>query len=133
LAYEKTLDKVADGLSADYVVIPLAPIEVKYYQITKELDKEIIEYINLLFGDATDEAILVIRCESQFKEKVVSRTSDVGLFQINLTVHGWRFGDTRAEQIEYLQDRKNNIDYAHKLYLQSGWSHWYMSDHCHGL
>jgi hypothetical protein len=116
-------ETILDGSGSDEVAL--------YATSTQEL---VLGYIYEIFGDSGRNAEVVARCESGLRTGVISRTSDVGVFQINLTAHGWKIpGETRAEKITWLQDYKNNIDFAYQLWLNSGWSPWYPSKKCHGL
>lgn len=89
------------------------------YQVYAQQDEEIIEEIIRVFGSEADRAIAVARCESRFRTGVISRTSDVGVFQINLAAHGGRIAGDRAADISWLQDPKNNISFAKTLYDES--------------
>jgi len=71
-------------------------------------------------------------CESggnQFKpdgQVKISRTGDVGKYQINLKVHL-----ARSKKLGYdIYTLKGNEDYAMWLYVRSGTRSWYMSQHC---
>ena len=64
-------------------------------------------------------------CESGYKTDVISKTSDIGFFQINLSAHGNAIpGTTRAEKIVWLQDIDNNIAFAKSLFDRSGFNPW---------
>lgn len=63
----------------------------------------------------------IIFCESTYREKVVSRTGDVGVLQI-APVHGY--------SVSYLSDYRNNIDAGYKLFLARGYQPWYSSAKC---
>lgn len=71
-----------------------------------------------------NKALTVVSCESDFKKDAVSRTKDIGWFQIN-PIHGY--------SVSYLLDAGNNIGVAYKLYLRRGWKDWYSSFKCHRL
>jgi len=111
-----------EGLKAEYELKELA--KVKTYQVQNDEQIEIIEYIHSLWKEEADLAVKVARCESNLRTDVISRTSDVGVFQINLAAHGHKIAPTRAEQIEWLQDYKNNIDFAYSLWQKSRWVPW---------
>src|SRR5574341_1358665 len=98
---------------------------VKVFRISREDDKKVIEYIIRVFGTESETATRVFRCESNLRTAVISRTSDVGVAQINLAAHWEKIpGETREEKILWLQDYKNNIDFAYELYKRSGWKPW---------
>lgn len=63
----------------------------------------------------------IIFCESSYREKVVSRTGDVGVLQI-APVHGYG--------VSYLSDYRNNIDAGYKLFLARGYQPWVSSIKC---
>ena len=85
----------------------------------------ITEEVRLVFGKSGNTALAIIACESGYNILVVSRTGDVGLFQINLAAHWSQIeGTTRAEKIKALQDWHYNIQFAYKLFLRSGWTPW---------
>ena len=91
---------------------------------------DIKEYIRSLWGDEAEYAFRIITCESGWNTLVISRTNDVGLWQINLAAHASKIpGGTRAEDIEWLKDWRNNTDFAYFLWLEQGWSPWV----CHRL
>ena len=63
----------------------------------------------------------IIFCESSYREKVVSRTGDVGVLQI-APVHNY--------SIAHLSDYRNNIDVGYTLFLARGYQPWYSSKKC---
>jgi len=63
-------------------------------------------------------------CESSYRTGIVSKTGDVGLFQI-APVHGY--------SVSYLSDYRRNTDVAYALYQRQGFQPWYSSRPCHGL
>jgi len=69
-----------------------------------------------------EHAMRVAFCESSYNTRAVSRTGDVGLFQIN-----WIHGYSR----ESLKSPQFNTWVAYKLWLQRGWQPWYSSQKCH--
>lgn len=93
-------------------------------------EEEIKRYIRRVFSKEQIRAVTVAGCESGYRTGVISRTGDIGIFQINLAAHGAEIAPTRQEQIWWLQDPKNNIDFAYSLYKKNGWQDWYMSRFC---
>ncbi|MDE1866134.1 MAG: transglycosylase SLT domain-containing protein [Thaumarchaeota archaeon] len=85
---------------------------------------EIEAYIIATFGKSSTHALAIARCESNFRPDVISYTNDVGVFQINLASHGAQIAQTRIEQIAWLSNYKNNVDFAYQLFLKSGWNPW---------
>lgn len=84
--------------------------------------EQIVEYIFEVFGDDAVEAIVIIRkCEnSKFDPKATNwnrnGTWDTGIFQIN-EIHGY--------SLEQMQDWKQNVDAAKKIFDRAGdWSPW---------
>ena len=69
-----------------------------------------------------EQALRVASCEGDFRPGVISKTGDVGLFQIN-PVHGY--------SVSYLNNIRNNIDVAYKLWTRQGFGPWYSSKSCH--
>lgn len=75
----------------------------------------------------------VVMCESRGNPRAVSRTNDVGLFQVNFSAHGWPNEDF-AEFRRRMTDPIRNAAYAYRLSRAgTSWSHWKWSQHCHGL
>lgn len=79
------------------------------------------------------EFISIARCESGIKQfnsdgsVLISRTSDVGIFQIN-QVH-WDNAKRLGIDIDTVD---GNIGFAKLLKQQNGTRDWYMSSKCHG-
>ncbi len=93
--------------------------------LAPEVDNRVMNKIKAVFGENSDMAISVMLCESGGRIDVISRTSDVGLFQINLSAHGFKIAPTRAEQIAWLQNPDNNIAFAYELFSKRGnWNDW---------
>ncbi len=72
-----------------------------------------------------DLAVKIAVCESGLKSTAYNGNahtgdSSVGIFQINL------YGNLAKERPsrEWLSDPKNNIDYAHEMYLKEGFRPW---------
>ena len=95
------------------VVVP------KDSQMTEK--QQIMNYIVDVFGDDSADAITIInKCENHaFSPKATNWNSngtwDSGIFQIN-QVHGY--------SMEEMQDWKQNIDVAKKIFDNRGWSAW---------
>ena len=81
--------------------------------------------IEAVFGVDSERMLAIIKCESGYDHLVISKTSDIGLLQINLSAH-WEAipGRTRAEKILWLQDIDNNIAFAKSLFDRSGLKPW---------
>lgn len=106
---------------------------VRYYQIHRASDKEIIEEIYRVFGEKVGHSFVrIAKCESGLREKVISPTNDIGVAQINLSAHGNKISNDREKQIEYFQNYKNNISFAYTLYQERGFAPWKYSSRCHG-
>ena len=108
-----------DGCTFNFQV---RAMEVEPVEEVKTTRQEIVEYIFKVFGDDAVEAIVIIRkCEnSQFNPKATNwnrnGTWDTGIFQIN-QIHGY--------SLEQMQDCKQNIDAAKKIFDRAGdWSPW---------
>jgi hypothetical protein len=96
--------------------------EVEVFETPKTQREEIVSYIFEVFGNDAVEAIVIIRkCEnSRFDPKATNwnrnGTWDTGIFQVN-QVHGY--------SLEQMQDWKQNIDAAKKIFDRAGdWSPW---------
>lgn len=86
-----------------------------------------------VFGKRCAAAVRVARCESRLNPRAVSRTRDVGLFQVNYAAHGWR-GESFAEFYRRMADVQRNVQYAYRLSRGgTSWGAWRWSRHCHGL
>lgn len=105
------------------IPIVLAEDKVEYSSIE--------EQIRLEMGE---EFVAIARCESGIRQfnadgsVLISRTSDVGIFQIN-QVH-WDNAKRLGIDIYSVQ---GNIEYAKLLKKQNGTGDWYMSKHCHNV
>lgn len=95
---------------------------------------EVINIEDKIRNELGEEFVLIAKCESglrQFNDDgsvLISRTSDVGLFQIN-QVH-W----TRAKELGIdIYTIEGNIQFAKLLKQANGTRDWYMSNHCHRL
>lgn len=85
----------------------------------------------LVFRDRCAQALRVARCESNLDPRAVSRTQDVGLFQINWRAHRRPGEPFQAFRARYV-DIATNLRYAYRL-SNGGrdWhTHWYMSRRC---
>lgn len=97
-------------------------------QLANPKKEEILAYIEELWGTEAKRAKEIFYCESGFQEKVISRTSDVGVAQINLAAHWTKIpGRTRQEKIAWLQDYRNNLNFAYALWKRAGWQPWVCS------
>ena len=104
--------------------IPLASSKVLRNTLTQD---ETINLIKKYFGNDWQMAVKVSECESHLNPNAVSKTQDIGLFQINLAAHGKRFPKEKLFDPEY------NIWAAHTLWIESGkhWeTHWRSSAKC---
>lgn len=86
---------------------------------------EVQDYIREVFGANANKALAIAKCESGFNPNVVNnnpRTGDysVGIFQINL--YGSLAKNRPSE--EWLKNYRNNIDYAHRMFIASGFQPW---------
>ena len=86
-----------------------------------EAYNDIKDEIQAVFGADSDMALKIVKCESGFKTEIISKTNDVGIFQVNLAAH-WEVipGQTRAEKILWLQNPTNNIEFAYMLFTKRG-------------
>ena len=90
---------------------------------------EVERQIRLVFGENADMAVRIAKCESGLRTDIISRTSDVGVMQINLTAH-WNEipGNTRLDKIVWLQNIDNNLAFAYQLFKRSSWNPWVCLD-----
>jgi hypothetical protein len=84
------------------------------------------------FGSSCAKAVEVSFCESGMRPDAVSRTRDVGLFQINYHAHRKR-GESFAAFKRRMSDPERNAAFAYRL-SRGGrdWSPWKWSQHCWG-
>lgn len=122
LLQEKYKPVMASPLSnKEYVMVE--KIVEKEIPVTK--DSPIEDQIRAAFGAEGDIAVKVARCESHLNPKAVNKSSSArGLFQI---MQSWHKIDQK-----WLFDPVINIQVAHKLYQEQGWTPWAASNHCHG-
>ncbi len=92
--------------------------------LSQRATTELMDKVKAVFGKDADMAFRIISCESGWRTDVISRTNDIGLFQINLAAHGVKIALTRAEQIAWLQNPDNNIAFAYELFKKSSWAPW---------
>ena len=124
--YPQTLQVYGTG---EKPTIPTGRVEMVKQEISDKrsggqvVGKEIGEYICSKPWPC-GEAKRVAFCESSFRTQIVSKTGDVGLFQI-APVHNY--------SVSYLSLYRNNIDVAYQLYKTSGWKPWKSSYPCHKL
>lgn len=84
------------------------------------------------FGPSCAKAVEVAYCESGMRPDAVSRTRDVGVFQINYDAHHKR-GESFAAFKRRMSNVERNVAFA--LRLSRGgrdWSAWRFSQHCWG-
>lgn len=84
--------------------------------------QEIIEYIVEVFGEDAPDAFNVLFCENRsLKTDAINEnrngTTDHSLFQIN-SIHTKRFGN------DFKTDWRANVDVAHQIFTEQGWSPW---------
>ena len=75
------------------------------------------------FPEEPRRAILVACCESDFDVDVISRTSDVGVMQVNTRGGGRRLLG-RWYSVRYLQTVEGNLQAARVLYVDAGRTFW---------
>lgn len=109
-----------------YVIPDTAPVIIETHEVKKVEQKPIYE--NYIVGEICNPrykwncemAVKIATCESSLQKKVVANEPDgsisVGLFQIN-SVHFARFGEKG-----YIID--NNIEIAHTIWQEQGWTPW---------
>jgi len=103
----------------------------------------IISEIERVFQDKSEEALLIVACESRFNPQTIGDThlmhfdekhqemvgDSVGTFQIRVGGKGWNRaranGMTANEFREKLKDITYNVEYAKTIYDRVGWSAWY--------
>ena len=113
-------------VSAMHLVGP-APSPTPTIAIPPTVEEEIRE----VFGEHTEEALKVARCESGLRETVCNDglnrdgTVDCGSFQVNSNVH--------KISRKWLKNMEINIRVAKQLFDEQGWTPWYSSYSCHGL
>lgn len=111
-----------DGCSFFMVraVETIEPETVKDTEIVVLSEKEqIIHYITQVFGKDAPDAFNILHCENRgLNPKAVNHnrngTRDLGIFQLNDAYWG---GEENF-------DWKTNIDKAHKIFKNGGWSQW---------
>ena len=84
-----------------------------------------------VFGSRCAAALRVARCESGLDPRAVSRTRDVGVFQVNFAAHRWP-GESFAQFKRRLFDVEKNVRYAYRLSRDGTewYRHWRWSAHC---
>lgn len=107
----------ADTVSV-HRVQAVEPIEPEQPKIVPSNDIE--AYILEVFGDEYSNAMAILSCENKgLNPKATNHNRngslDVGIFQIN-SIHGY--------SQTYLENYRNNIDVAYKIYQRDGWSAW---------
>jgi len=91
-------------------------IEVKIDWTTERIEKEIRD----TFSEDPETAVKVAKCESGLKANAKGPTQDAGIFQIHLPSHQKTLDSLGID----VWDVKDNIEFAHRLYQQSGWNPW---------
>lgn len=77
-----------------------------------------------VFGPRCAPAMRVAWCESRLRPDAVSRTSDVGVFQINYAAHRKRGESFSAFKRRFFDVRKN-VEFAYRLSRGgTNWAHW---------
>ena len=103
------------------------------------------EYIEKVFGDYSEQALKIAKCESGLNPYTIGDTNimlydnkyeemvgdSIGIFQVRTGGNGWnraRANGLSAEEFRTkLQDYIYNIDYAKTIFDQAGnWSPWYL-------
>lgn len=108
----------AMGAPIVYVREPEPPQEVLVRAESQE--EYIIRRIRETFPEDPERALAIARCESGLRPDVTSHTSDGGIFQINLPVHGWRLQQLALDPY----DIEDNLTYARMLYDEREWHPW---------
>lgn len=75
--------------------------------------------IQKLWGPQAPRAYCIVKRESGWNPRAVSRTNDHGLFQIN-GIHSYTMRDSWARRY----DPVTNVLMAWRLYRAAGWSPW---------
>jgi len=75
---------------------------------------KIVALIAAVFGVHAHEALNVAQCESRLNPGAVSRTRDVGVFQINYRWHR-RPGESFAHFRRRMSNPRTNIRFAYRL------------------
>lgn len=74
------------------------------------------------------EARAIMNCESGYNRRALNSSKfeySVGLFQINLFSHNRLIpGKNWKEKQSWLYESQNNIQFAHFLYVDGGWTPW---------
>lgn len=112
--------------------------------VVEEKPKTIEEIVVEVFEDKSDEALLIMNCESRGNPEIVGDThimsvnnktgeligDSIGLFQIRTGSTNWNRasanGMTADEFRSYMKVPENNIRYAKEIYDNSGsWKPWF--------
>jgi len=103
---------------------------------------DITAYVQQIFGDVSNQALAVAKCESGLRPEAVNATvpyykSAYGLFQIYYThfpsiqsIYPQTAGYSDDQMIAWLQNYQNNTNYAYLLYQANGWEPWTASEGC---
>ena len=99
-------------------------VDVEREVIVHELPQTVEEKIRSVFTQEPDLAVKVAKCESGLNPNAKNKTSSArGLFQV---MQSWHKIDER-----WLLNEDINIQVAHSLYQDQGWTPWRASNHCH--
>ncbi len=73
-----------------------------------------------VFGKECSNALIIAEHESGFRNRVVSRTNDYGLFQLNCRWQGRRVGYNCSRFF----DMETNLRIAKQIFDEQGWNPW---------
>lgn len=74
-----------------------------------------------VFGEQCENALIIAKYESGFKNNIVSKTNDYGLFQLNCRWQGRRVGGDCTKFFDF----ETNLRVAKQIYDEQGWNPWY--------
>jgi len=86
-------------------------------QRTEYIKRRICE----VFGPNCKEALIIAKYESGYREKVISRTGDYGVFQLNCRWQKRRVGGNCKKFL----DLETNLRIAKQIYSEQNWRPWY--------
>ncbi len=104
----------------------LLEANLKYEEPTVSLEgkERAYEIIKKTWRNDWRVGVVLARCESGFREKVVNSIGATGYFQVNAPVHGL--------PIEDMQNGYANSSFSYVLYLEQGLTPWVSSESCWG-